>query len=128
MAGILDGFLSGGGPLTSVTSKVESFRPHILGDLEPKALSSGQAGSIITQVKSRMADIQAAPTIMDKVKSLTAFSMVKSRLGGLGSLGSGTTPASSTPPASSELKELAGGTFSSYAPPGNTVAPGIEFH
>lgn len=138
MAGFLSNLTGNGGLMANATSKISEVRPHILGDLEPKQLSSGSLGGFVNNVKSQFSNVQAAPTVVDKVKTLTNFPAVKSVLGmGQGGLlsrigvGGQSSSSSSSSSASSELKrELTpGGNFSGYVPPGNTaIAPGIKFH
>jgi hypothetical protein len=81
------GLLGSGGIMGTISKKLESVRPHILGEIDMKSLGSGSllsggnaegflTGStgILTvrsnAFRSRIKGLQTAPTIMDKVKSL----------------------------------------------------------
>lgn len=141
---LLDGLTggSGGGILSTVTTKMESFRPHILGELNMKSLGSGGflsapgsgtgimsklgigGGSSILSARQaaftgRLKGIQTAPTVVDKLKSL------------LMPPGTTTVTSSTTPASSSDIERQyyqQNPVFTGAPASGTAIPAGIEFH
>lgn len=120
---LMDNLTGGNGLLGEVNKRVESMRPHILGEVAPsKALSSGGlfggTGGILSapmaNLQGRLKGIQAAPTIRDKITSILP---IMGKLGG--------TPSNTSPPATSS--EFYG--EQTYIPPlaPESPTPGIKF-
>jgi len=69
------------GSIGDTFDKIDSMRPHILGDILPDSTSGSSIGSSLKSLtgilserpdifKSRLNSIQTAPTIVDKIKSI----------------------------------------------------------
>ena len=71
---------SSGGMLSNAVASIDAARPHILGDLMKQTTGNSSIGSSLSSLTSiltdrptifrnRMASVQTAPTIFDKVKA-----------------------------------------------------------